>query len=472
MKDMLVAQPGNLPENPTLSVCMIVRDEERMLPRCLKSLQDVADELIVVDTGSKDNTIPVAKDFGAKVFHFEWCDDFAAARNESLKHASCDWILQIDADEVLLPQSIPHLKNSMLKSRVLLHVIRCDNGPKSTIMRYHWVGRLFRRHPRVQYDRPYHEGVHPSVESLIAKEGQWMVAAQRDVVIRHYGYEDSLLLHRKGGKAIPIMQSYLNDNPDDWYMLARLGNTYFVLGNFQEAESSFRSALRLNPKCEHVNYFLGIMLRRQERLEEAIQCYQKAIASDPYLAEAHANLAEIYMHKEMFEQAIWELNTALAINPELSWGRSLLAEAHALVGGIYVERGMPDKAIAELKESLAVNPELAIGLSNLGFAYVLKGMYDEGIAELKKATAIDPDLASAHLNLAMAYVKKGMLDDSLRELEIALSIDPKYGKAHLNLAVVYYKKGNNSKAIKHCDTAVELGANVHPQLEELLKPFR
>ena len=90
---------------------MIVRDEEKNLVRCLKSVVPVVDELIIVDTGSKDNTIDIAKEFGAKVFLFEWCDDFAAARNESLKHATGDWILQLDADDELLPTSIPPLQS-------------------------------------------------------------------------------------------------------------------------------------------------------------------------------------------------------------------------------------------------------------------------------------------------------------------------------------------------------------------------
>ena len=123
-----IPQPGVLPEKPMLSICMIVRDEETTLPRCLKSVQDVADEVIVVDTGSKDNTVSIARDFGAKVYHFEWRDDFAAARNESLKYASGDWIFQIDADEELLPGSISHLRKAMLNPWCLVCVITCDNG--------------------------------------------------------------------------------------------------------------------------------------------------------------------------------------------------------------------------------------------------------------------------------------------------------------------------------------------------------
>jgi len=84
---------------PTLSVCMIVKNEEKNLPRALTSIKGVADELIVVDTGSEDKTVEIARGFGAKVFHFDWCDDFSAARNESLRHATKDYILWLDGDD-------------------------------------------------------------------------------------------------------------------------------------------------------------------------------------------------------------------------------------------------------------------------------------------------------------------------------------------------------------------------------------
>ncbi len=146
-----IPEPNNLPENPKLSVCMIVRDEEKTLPRCLKSVEPVANELIVIDTGSKDNTVLVANDLGAKVFHFEWCDDFAAARNESIKHATSDWVLQIDADEELVGDSIPHLRQCIRKPNVICYSIKCDNGPTYTGPRFGWFDRLFRRHPRIFY---------------------------------------------------------------------------------------------------------------------------------------------------------------------------------------------------------------------------------------------------------------------------------------------------------------------------------
>src|SRR5688572_14882447 len=86
-----------------LSVCMIVRDEAENLARALASVKDVADEIVVVDTGSVDNSVAVARSFGARIGHFTWCEDFAAARNVAVGMATSRWILSLDADEELLP---------------------------------------------------------------------------------------------------------------------------------------------------------------------------------------------------------------------------------------------------------------------------------------------------------------------------------------------------------------------------------
>ncbi len=88
---------------PLISLCMIVKNEEKNLPRCLESVRGLVDEIVVLDTGSEDNTVSVAESFGAKVYHMPWPGSFSAARNESLKKAGGNWILYLDADEALDP---------------------------------------------------------------------------------------------------------------------------------------------------------------------------------------------------------------------------------------------------------------------------------------------------------------------------------------------------------------------------------
>ena len=88
-----------------VSLCMIVKNEENYLPNCLNSIKDIVDEIIVVDTGSTDKTVDIAKSFGAKVYYFPWRNNFSEARNESLKYATKDWILILDADDELSPKN-------------------------------------------------------------------------------------------------------------------------------------------------------------------------------------------------------------------------------------------------------------------------------------------------------------------------------------------------------------------------------
>jgi tetratricopeptide (TPR) repeat protein len=351
---------------------MIVRNEEKVLPRCLKSVQDVADELIVVDTGSKDNTISVAKDLGAKIFHFKWCDDFSAARNEALKHANGDWILQIDADEELSEDSISPLREAMSNPWALGYLIKCDDGPKAS-HRFGWIARFFRNHPGVRYERPYHESVELSVEKLVRKVSAWQLYRVPNIVICHYGYEPSKMAE-KCERGLRTMKSYLYRNPNDCYILAKLANAYYGLTRYDEGQPYLEKALRINPDLWEANYTLGLVQQKRGEAEAAIQSYRKAIGGNPLLAEAHANL-----------------------------------------GVIYVEKGMPDRAISELEKALAINPDLAVGYSTLGLAYINKGMYDKGTAMLKQAIGMDAELAGAHMNLAVACTKKGMLDEGILE---------------------------------------------------------
>ena len=91
-------------DRPKLSLCMIVRDNAKTLPACLESIRPWVDEMIVVDTGSVDETPRVVESFGGKLFHFPWCDDFSAARNESLRHATGDWLFWMDSDDTIPPE--------------------------------------------------------------------------------------------------------------------------------------------------------------------------------------------------------------------------------------------------------------------------------------------------------------------------------------------------------------------------------
>ena len=132
----------------TLSLCMIVKNEDRFLQGCLESIKDVVDQIIVVDTGSTDKTLNIAQEYNAQIHYFDWCDDFSAARNVSIKYATGDWILWMDADERLAPESIERLARILVPEevpvvyKVGIHSIWQDS---STVQLSH-AFRIFNNH--------------------------------------------------------------------------------------------------------------------------------------------------------------------------------------------------------------------------------------------------------------------------------------------------------------------------------------
>ncbi|MBN1183730.1 MAG: glycosyltransferase family 2 protein, partial [Bacteroidales bacterium] len=101
----------------TISVCLIVKDEERFLENCLKNVKDIADEIIIVDTGSTDNTVAIAKKYTDKVYFHTWENSFCKARNQALQYASGDWIFQIDADEEFMKGSGERVRQAIKNAK-------------------------------------------------------------------------------------------------------------------------------------------------------------------------------------------------------------------------------------------------------------------------------------------------------------------------------------------------------------------
>ena len=178
-----------------LSFCMIVKNEAENLPRCLASVKDVADELIVLDTGSTDRTIAIAQSFGAQVHSFLWTNDFSAARNQALQYVTGDWVLVLDADEVLIAEVMPSLWQAMQRENaIVINLIRHEIGAAQSP--YSLVSRLFRRHPALRFSRPYHAMIDDSVAQLLHTEPQWQVTNAPEIAILHYGYAPGAIASR------------------------------------------------------------------------------------------------------------------------------------------------------------------------------------------------------------------------------------------------------------------------------------
>ena len=172
----------------TLSVCLIARNEVRTIARALDSVAAVASQRSVVDTGSTHMTPEAAREAGAEVHAFTWVDDFSAARNASLAHATGDWILVLDADEWLAPESVKLLRRCIDSGKAdAWRVLQRNLQPPGELLRWEDtpVTRLFRNRPQYRYVGRIHEQVVPAVQ---ASGGR---VAESSIVLMHDGYQQT-----------------------------------------------------------------------------------------------------------------------------------------------------------------------------------------------------------------------------------------------------------------------------------------
>ena len=382
----------------TLSFCIIVKNEEAALPQCLASVRDVVDEMVVLDTGSTDSTIAIAQSFNARVYSFEWCNDFSAARNESLKYVQGDWVLVLDADEVLVPEIIPELRQAICSQHhLLINLVRQEVGAAQSP--YSMVSRLFRRHPDIHFTRPYHAMVDDSVEAILRHEPDWQIGYLPDVAILHYGYQASAIASRdKFTKARTIMEGFLADHPADPYVCSKLGALYVAMGaktrGLRLLEWGLRSLQNQSqieaPILYELHYHLGCVYAEQNSLQ----------------AEQHYQLA--------VQQSILPILKLGAIN---NWG-NLLKEKGDLLGA---------KALYE--QALEIDPALAIAHHNLGITLKALGQFGDAIAHYQTAIDLQPNYAEAHQNLGVVLLKLGSVQESLVAFGQAIALHEKAGSA-------------------------------------------
>jgi tetratricopeptide (TPR) repeat protein len=218
---------------PRLSVCLIAKDEEELLPECLDSVAGVAFEIVLVDTGSTDRTREIGKERGARVFEHAWKQDFAAARNDALRHATGDWILMIDADERLDPRDVEPLKRLLEGQEFDYASVSIESRIGEDTLATRAV-RLFRNYPALCFVGRIHEQLGPSLRPLNERFG--LRSGTAALRLRHLGYDPTLFTKREKAERNKLLLEYeLKDNPGNAYALLKQGEALFSQGRFEEA---------------------------------------------------------------------------------------------------------------------------------------------------------------------------------------------------------------------------------------------
>jgi glycosyltransferase involved in cell wall biosynthesis/SAM-dependent methyltransferase len=228
---------------PRLSVCLIVKNEEKFLSQCLASIRDIARQIVVVDTGSNDQTVAIAKEYGAEVYEFAWTDDFSAARNAALERATGDWVLMLDADEELSEASCQVLQAHLADPAVIawrLPII--DAGRESEGCCY--VPRLYRNAPGLFYIGRVHEQVFTSIE---VRRQEWGLENRLgEAPLLHHGYRPEVVKDRnKIERNLRLLETAILEMPDEPNLLMNYGLELARSGQADAGLDQYRKAFEL-----------------------------------------------------------------------------------------------------------------------------------------------------------------------------------------------------------------------------------
>ncbi|MEB3220048.1 MAG: tetratricopeptide repeat protein [Nostocales cyanobacterium 94392] len=371
-----------------ISLCMIVKNEESTLSKCLSSAKKFVQEIVILDTGSTDKTVSIAQGYGAKVHHFAWCNDFSAARNEALKYVTGDWVLVLDADETLAPEIIPQLREAIQREEYLLiNLVRDEIGAVQSP--YSMVSRLFRNHPDIHFSRPYHALVDDSVSEILLKEPHWQIGYIQGIAILHSGYQQSEITKKdKFARAKAAMEEFFATHPDDAYVCSKLGALYMDLGEIPQSIQLLSKGVTVAEDNYEIlyelYYHLGIAYSRLKNSHQAIAHYKAAIK--------------------------------LPIYPLLKLG------AYNNLGNILKDIGDLNGAKTAYETSLKIDPAFVSGYYNLGMTFKAMGLLKEAINCYTKAININPKYAQAYQNLGVVLLKAGYVEDSLTAFKEAINL--------------------------------------------------
>ncbi|SFU71387.1 glycosyltransferase family 2 protein [Alicyclobacillus macrosporangiidus] len=228
----------------TVSACILTRDSSRTIRQCLEALQGAVDEIVVVDTGSTDDTVQIVESFGIPVHNFEWCDDFAAARNYALSFVTSEWAIAIDSDEILYPEDRDNIRiaAALFTGRSLaLTALQMNriNGQIHPLK----ITRMHQLSDGMRWADPIHE-------FLETHDSQYIQTTQVRIRFFHDGYDpDVVSIRDKCQRNIGILERAIHDNPNNVRFHYYLAREYFHLGEHEQALGHAKKADELS-RCE------------------------------------------------------------------------------------------------------------------------------------------------------------------------------------------------------------------------------
>jgi len=479
-----------------ISLCMIVKDEAQNIRRCLESVTGAVDEIIVVDTGSTDESCQIAGEYGALVHLFPWNENFSDARNASLELATGDWVLFLDADEELAGESKEALRRLTADDNVEGYFVKIINylGNEGWIETCpDLVFRLFRNRPEYRFRGAIHEQI---ADVILEKNGKAAYRMAEEIVIIHYGYLDRQISEKdKKNRNLKIIQKELGENPENRLLRFHYGVELFRAERYAEAADELtraangidpntiylpkllryivmshqsagqpekaldvaRLGLQVFPNYADLYYYCGLLYLELRRYTLAREYFLKAV-SMPEQPAQYASFGGVrgfrsYYHlgqiSEIFldyEDALRHYISCLRDNPDFT-------PALENIVRILKPRENPDYA----KECLEKVFEFSTPRANqmMGNIYFRQGAYSLALEYFNRYTGSEPASPEIQLWKAICLIQLRRYLEALRIIESFNSNSHLYPLAMLNKLLCFWVQGKKQKV---CSILAELRA--------------
>lgn len=361
--------------NDGISICMIIKNEEKYLRECLTSIKEFADEIIIVDTGSKDKSLNIAHDFTDKIFFFQWVDDFSKARNYALSKATRKWILSLDADERILEEDIPKIKE-LLKNKEYngFRLKWRDYSSEIGIQDWHStsediykeskkfalgytqleVVRLFKNSEHHYFEGIIHETLDNSIHSHGGK------IADVGVTIHHIGNMDKEKFNEKKIDYLKLLKKRWQEKDfnekSEHFICFEIYKESNAIQDYEGSLFFIKRAVELDENPTYLAY-LGLAYLNLKKLDEAEMSLKKALSLNPYDYSTHLNLGNVYIEQKEYYKALRKFERALELNPKGG-------EAYFNLGVLYHLLKKKDKSSYFFEKAIEINPSYKKRLSN------------------------------------------------------------------------------------------------------------
>ncbi|GEO24719.1 hypothetical protein AAC03nite_05040 [Alicyclobacillus acidoterrestris] len=296
-----------LPASSSVAALVLTRNSSRTIRDCLSALKGAVDQIVVVDTGSTDDTIDIVKQMGEAVHSFHWCDDFSQARNFALRFVETDWVIAIDSDEILFQSDRKCIKQvagifAGMRQPVVLGINQVNKVPNR--IESCWQFRMFRTDQGLAWESPIHEYVVPQDPT------EQVDYRYVNIRVLHDGYDPSAVSRQdKFRRNVEILRRVVKNDPDNLDMRYYLGRDAFHLGQYQEALENLEEAYRLSEIAHRFNnpmidVFLILTLEKLERYRDAEHLARRMTQKYPQYPDGHylyARLMFARIHRDLNE---------------------------------------------------------------------------------------------------------------------------------------------------------------------------